>query len=248
MTADRNSALVRIAVGVGTLASTLLVGAALGMVYVRLFVPRKAMGWDGLADALGGMMLGGLAGVVLGLALIALVPVRTQLVSIALAVAIAVLAVTGLAATAPKREESPPVTIEKAFQPFFRIGLRINHTEEILSAVEPGERPFPFTELKLRTSKPELIHVGWGPEFERCVAAPSRPDLEALIPPLEAAIAAAGEYCQTPEDDLKVSFNWSLGENKGGQGMHAGCLEEMPELRELVEAVGALADRLCGGG
>ncbi len=251
MSGDKSSPLVRIATGVGTLTSMLLAGAALGMVYVKLFVPRKAMGWDGLADVLGGIMLGGLVGVVIGLALVALVSVRTQLVTMAIAAATAVIAVAGLAATAPKREASPPPKIEKSFQPFFRIGFRVNHTEEILVSVAPEERPFPFTEAKIWTSKPELTRTGWGPEFAECVATPSRADLEALIPPLEATIAAAGPYCQTPEEDLKASLNWRLGSDGGGQGLHAGCLGEMPEVRALVEAVGALADRLCvdpGGG
>jgi len=38
-----------------------LAGAMLGGLYVKLFVPKTGMGWDQMADALGGLMVGGLA-------------------------------------------------------------------------------------------------------------------------------------------------------------------------------------------
>jgi hypothetical protein len=108
MAGDRSGTLVRIAIGVGTLASTLIVGALLGLVFVKLFVPRKAMGWDGIADALGGLMVGGLVGVVIGGVLIALLSVRAQLVGIAIAVVVALIIAAVLAATAPGRSPSSP--------------------------------------------------------------------------------------------------------------------------------------------
>ncbi|MEM6704630.1 MAG: hypothetical protein AAF690_18065 [Acidobacteriota bacterium] len=44
-----------------TLSGT-FVGALTGVLFVRFFVPATGMGWDRLADALGGLMLGGVVG------------------------------------------------------------------------------------------------------------------------------------------------------------------------------------------
>ncbi|MEM7049494.1 MAG: hypothetical protein AAF604_07545 [Acidobacteriota bacterium] len=46
-----------------------LFGMLVGGLFVRLFVPRRGMGWDQLADFLGGVMVGGLVGLVLALVL-----------------------------------------------------------------------------------------------------------------------------------------------------------------------------------
>ena len=54
--------------------------------------------------------------------------------------------------------------------------------------------------------------------------------------------------CRTPEDDLKLSVRWNLAGDSGSQGLDAGCLPDEPEILALADAIGRLADRLCGSG
>ncbi len=110
----------RLVVGAGLLGSTTLVGTALGSLWVKLFVPRKAMGWDGIADALGGLMLGGLVGLLAGVILAVLLSRRAQVVGIVVGLVVTGGVFAGLAATAPKREaanSSPPPAAEPEPRP-----------------------------------------------------------------------------------------------------------------------------------
>jgi Ca2+/Na+ antiporter len=98
------------------LASFLLVvtgltsGAVLGGLYVKLFVPRAAMGWDGIADALGGLMLGGLIGLVVSIVLASALTVkrRLQVSAVLLAVVVAVIS-WGVITHETKLEPEPMV-------------------------------------------------------------------------------------------------------------------------------------------
>jgi MFS family permease len=236
----------RIITGLVLLAINLIAGATLGGLWVKLFVPRKAMGWDGLADMLGGLMVGALLGGVVTVLLVFLLSVRWQWVWIGGATVVAGLILTGLALTAPEREVSSEPILEKDFQPFFRATMRVTHTPEILEAVPPNERPFPFVEAEVFSGKPELIRMGWGPDFERCVATPSTADLEALLPYVQAASAAAGPFCRTPEDDLTVSVRWNVAGDSDGRGLDTGCLPDTPEFTALADAIDVLANQLCG--
>lgn len=58
--------------------SGLLAGGFLGLVAVRLFVPRGGTGWDDLGNALGGLFLGGLLGFVAAAFLIPMLTTRRQ--------------------------------------------------------------------------------------------------------------------------------------------------------------------------
>lgn len=235
----------RVITGFVLLLSNLFVGMALGLLWVKLFV-EVDMGLGGVADFLGGIMVGAFLGLVLSVVMVILLSVRLQWVWIGIAVVVAGLIYTGLRVTAPEREVSPQPTAKKDFEPFFVVNFRINHSREILLAVPPDERPFPFTEAEIFSSKPELIHVDWGPDFERCITAPSDADLQVLLPLVQAVISAAGPRCQTPEDDLKLSVSWNLAGTRDGQGLDAGCLPDKPEVAALADAIGALGDRLCG--
>ena len=109
----------RVISGVVLIASTLIAGAAFGILWVRLFIPRKAMGWDNLADFLGGMMVGALLGLVVGAVMVFLFSIRTQWMSIGIAVVVAILIFASLALTAPDNKSSM-LLIAKKPQSAFR--------------------------------------------------------------------------------------------------------------------------------
>jgi hypothetical protein len=71
-------------------------GALLGSLYVRLLVPRTGMGWDQLADALGGFMVGGLLGLAAGGVGAARLGVRGRRLATALAIGAAIASLVGL--------------------------------------------------------------------------------------------------------------------------------------------------------
>jgi hypothetical protein len=235
----------RIATGLVVVVSNLFAGTALGLLWVKLFV-NVDMGLGGVADVLGGMMAGALASLVVSALIVVLLTLRVQWIWIGVAVVVGGLTFAGLAITAPKREEPAPEPIVKQdFQPFFRVNMRINHTEEILDAIPADERPFPFTEAELFSGIPELIRVDWGPDYGRCVATPADADLEALLSHVQEVMTTDTSECRTPEDDLRLSVGWNVAGESDSQGLDAGCLPDEPEIVALADAIGTLADRLC---
>jgi hypothetical protein len=237
-----------IAIGFILIASSALAGALLGTVFVRFFVPRTGMGWDQLADALGGLMLGAIIGLVAGIFATVRFDTRRRLVATAVAILIVAATVGILRLAAEPRQDAEPVVREQDFQPWFRVSVRVGHTEEVLNGVEPGDEPVPFSEGSIFTAIPELIHVGWGPEFRRCRAEPSVDDLNFLLPLVRAVSdeAAAG-MCRTPRsDDLGVVMNFSREDGRGGgDRVESDCLVDRPALVNLANALQTVAARLC---
>lgn len=237
----------RIGAALAVLASCALAGGGVGLLFVRLFVPRKAMGWDGLADMLGGLMVGAAIGVAAATALIALAAVGTQVRAAVGCIVLGVALWAGLAMTAPRREPEPVIERPKPFQPLLRVRARIAYSEDRLAAIAPAERPFSFTEVEVFSAKPELARTGWGGRQDRCRATPGEAQLRALIPAVEAAARETGDICRTPEpDDVLLAFNWNLGGERGGRSLEAGCLEsELPGLGRLASELDELAKTLC---
>ncbi len=94
-----------------------LTGLMLGLLVVRFLIPPKAMGWDGIADALGGAMLGGLTGIAAAVTLLLLQPAKSWLRS-TLAITLALLLSFGLLAlTAPDRTNADDEHQTKTTQP-----------------------------------------------------------------------------------------------------------------------------------
>ena len=195
-------------------------------------------------------MVGALVGFLVAVVLIARFAVGVQWKAAAGAVVVTLIVFVGLVLTAPDRgsaaEPDPdPVVKEEPFRPFFRVGVRVSHTREILESVAEDEQPIPFTEVKIRSGGFEFVRTGWGPEFLQCNATLSRDDLAGLLPLLRSAAEVAGEFCRTPEDDLSIAANWSLDGESGNQSLQAGCLEDLPEMAALISELDAMGDRLC---
>lgn len=89
-----------------------LSGSVLGILFVKLFVPRKAMGWDGIADALGGLMLGGLIGLVVSIVLIRMISVRHRLIAAAIECVLVLIVIAGVLLTQEPKPESVPTLPE----------------------------------------------------------------------------------------------------------------------------------------
>ncbi len=141
--------LMRVITGLVLLASNLIAGAALGLLWVKLFVPHKAMGWDGLADVLGGIMVGTLLGLVVSVLVVILLSVRVQWVWIGIAAVVVGLIFAGLVLTAPNRETSSEPILKEKFRPAFVVRLKISQSQEIQAAVLPDERLVPFVEAEV---------------------------------------------------------------------------------------------------
>lgn len=77
-----------VATGLLLVLTSILGGALLGAVYVRFFVPRTGMGWDQLADALGGFMLGALLGFIVGFVAAGRLEARGRLIAAGAAVCV----------------------------------------------------------------------------------------------------------------------------------------------------------------
>lgn len=220
-------------------------GIALGILYVRLFIPRPDMGWDGIADMLGGMMLGALLGLVAGVVLFRLLQPGRRIRASMTATGIGLLTFAGLIATAPKQAVSPAPAIKQAFQPAFRFSMRVSHAEEILANTPANAQPLPFTEAQIASGKPVLVYKTWGPDFAECNAQPDTADLEVLVAHILALDAASGSICSTPEEDLLIAASWRINGTQGNQSIEAGCLASKPAFRAASEALTGLAENLC---
>ena len=218
-----------------------LLGIILGGLFVKWLMPRSGMGWDQLADLLGGWMVGGLLGLAVGLALFLRLPQRSRLWAGAGLVGVSLIMVGGLILTRPPSAEPEAVVREKAFQPWFRVKFSTNHSEAVLREATEARRPLPFIEAELFTAKPSLSYVDW--EFQNALLTPSREDLARLLPLVEAAgREATAEICRTPrEDDLTVTLIVRM-EGAAYRGtVEADCLADRPAMVALAEALEALA-------
>ena len=93
--------------------SSLLAGGLLGILYVKLFVPAKEMGWDGIADMLGGLMVGGAIGLFAGIYLAWKLPLRKQAMGTGALLLIFGITLLGLKLAAPDRDAAPTEQIEQ---------------------------------------------------------------------------------------------------------------------------------------
>lgn len=81
------------------------VGASIGLLGARLLSTPTGMGWDAIADALGGLMVGGVLGLGAGLYLNVGLSVRSRWWSSIVAVMLGLGILFSLALTAPQRQE-----------------------------------------------------------------------------------------------------------------------------------------------
>lgn len=237
--------LARFLAGVALTLACAVLGISLGLLWVKLTVSARSMGWDAIADMLGGIVVGGALGLLAGAWLSAGLSAQARWWSAGAGTLLSGLLLAILAWSAPPPKTPPGPAAKWSFEPHFRIGLRISHTRQALSAVPANERPWPFVEASIVSSKPELVLTGWGPQFQRCKAKPTEADLRLVIPLLQQLVGASGDYCRTPEEDLALSANWSLKGNRGNQGLHSGCLAQHPGLRALADGVARIGQRYC---
>ena len=213
-------------------------GMTLGGLYVKWFVPKTGMGWDQLADLLGGLMVGGLLGITAGIGLFLFLPQRRRLVAGAAMAVGSILIVIGLVLTRPPATDaSEPVIRETAFSPWYRVKFRTNHNDAVLRAASIDQRPLPFIEAELSTAGPSATYVGW--DFETVEGTPSREDLEALLPLVQAAgLEATEEICRTPnEADLTVTLLITLDGVSYRGTVQADCLADRPAMVALAESL-----------
>lgn len=92
-------------------------GAAVGLLGGRLLSTPTGMGWDTLADTLGGMMVGGVLGLGAGLYLAIGLSVRARWWSAIVAVALGFGVLYALALTAPQRQAQQSPNAERRATP-----------------------------------------------------------------------------------------------------------------------------------
>ncbi|MEW8684171.1 MAG: hypothetical protein AB2556_00050 [Candidatus Thiodiazotropha sp.] len=232
----------RLAAGVVLLTTNLAAGAALGLLWVKLFV-QVDMGLGGVADMLGGAMAGMLLALLVSLFLIYRTSVPAQWKGSAISVVIAMLIFSGLALTAPERKRSSEPVMKEKFRPAFVLRLKVYQAGK-MAATQPDTRLIPFTEAEIWTGSGKLIRTGWGADSERCVAPATNADFKTLLPLLQ-AVVETGSNCRTPEEDPGLSVRWNIENNRGNLNLDLGCLKARPKVAILVNAVDRLAMGLC---
>lgn len=224
-------------------------GAMLGVAYVRFAMPPAADGWTGIAQGLGGLMVGGAAGLIVSLLL--LVPLlrrgaKTMAAAVGLTVAGTGAVVLLLFLTQPQRKPSPPLPPPpKAFQPLFRVSVRIGLSDELLRGMTADDTPLRRASYKVETygrDGPHLDVESFGPTRQVCSASLSEADLRSLLETLRPATNVSS--CRTPVRTPPIAFSWTLKDvdpSRGNAAVEVGCLPERPALEALIAALEALA-------
>lgn len=235
-----------------------VLGALLGAVYVRHFVPPAPDGWTGIANALGGLMVGGGAGLVVGLLLVGLLARRSDgaLWKGAGGLLLGALVTFGyLAATRPDRSAAaadlPTAPPEPpAFEPDFWFGISHPSTNATGRVEAPdGGRTLPFAAVGAYAASARL-EVHRLPHRAHCRAALSSGRLAELLPVARTAARETERRCQTPEEDLSVYFRWHFADGDpeldGDASLDMGCLPDEPALQALIADVQALIETVDG--
>ncbi|MCG8037297.1 MAG: hypothetical protein JAZ19_09680 [Candidatus Thiodiazotropha taylori] len=230
--------------GVTLLAVNLVAGAALGLLWVKLFVDVD-MGFGGVADTLGGAMVGMLLALLItGIVVFRLTP-RAQGLWSGVAGVVALVVLAGLVITAPPRKVSNEPVIKAKFRPAFVLRMKTDRPRSELATLPAKQTQLPFTEAEVWTGSSKLIVAGWGPDFSSCEAQANNEDFAQLLPLLQQVVSIAGPACRTPEDDFNLNVRWNIENNSGHWNLDAGCIAQQQAIVSLVNAVGDLAGRLC---
>jgi hypothetical protein len=251
-----NHSIGHLVAGLAMVASSTAAGGAIGLLWVRLFAAPAPTGWDAIADALGGVMLGGVIGLLIGAWMARGLPTRVRWEGTILAALLAVGTLVSLAVTAPQRAATADTDTDQptdqsgaAVEPVataFRVNARLAHSRQRLAEVAPAERPLPFTESSLAPGADGYRSVGWGPAYAECTGEANPAETDAMLAALREL--EADSYCRTPADDLVLAFSWSVDGRQGRQSMDAGCLETRVGFSRLVTALQSVGDRVCPGG
>lgn len=147
------SKLVDIIGGIVMVALSGLLGALCGGVWIKHGMERASNGWDGIADAIGGLMLGGFVGLVLGLLLLVILLARggggilaaAGSVALAAALVFSYLWLTRPVG-APDGDPAAPIRPppEPIYQPRFEIVVSHPYVDRLLREMSPSDGPLPF--------------------------------------------------------------------------------------------------------
>jgi len=116
-----------VATGLVAVVCAAVAGALLGTLFVVLFVPKTGMGWDQIADALGGLMVGGLLGVIAGIVLAVVLDVRGKLIAAVACALIAAATIGGLSVSRSERPEMLQSAPDGAEDPAVRPPTTVPH-------------------------------------------------------------------------------------------------------------------------
>lgn len=228
----------RVLAGFVLVVGCLFAGALFGIVAVRLLRPTTSSGWDGIADALGGLMLGGGTGLVV--AIVALFTVRARLPLAAGIAWLALIVAVALIRIVPAQKLALPVQPDP-FEPTYVIQLYSR-----IAASEPGspDLGFPYRELRVDANYRSLTVKRWGSPPPVCSTGLDDAQLATLVPLIEAIDAP--EDCAPEGPGFSLIIDWPE-QPQRGYFVEPGCLARDPELAAFVEAFERLRAATCTG-
>ena len=214
--------------------------------FIASRLSTTGMGWDRLADALGGMMVGVVAGVILGAVLVARLGVRGRLVAAGFFAAAAVVTIVAFRLVpAPKMDlPPPPAPPPPRFEPAY--SFSIGAFDE---SVEPIEG-VPYRWFKLHSPVRRIDTVAWTPGARTV-------QVEAADEALSALAAVLADLEKPPEcppcDGCgRMAVSWSLPPaDAGGYGVGGGatvgkaCLLQSGAYAPLLAVLERFDYRLC---
>lgn len=231
--------------GTTVLATAVLCGFLAGG-FIASRLSTTGMGWDRLADALGGMMIGIVAGAILGTVLVVRLGVRGRLVAAGVLAAGAVVTIVAFRLVpAPKMDlPPPPAPPPPRFEPAY--SFSIGAFDE---SVEPIEG-VPYRSFKLHSPVRRIDTVAWTPGARTVQIEAEDEALRAL-----AAVLANLEKppeCPPCDGCGRMAVSWSLPPaDAGGYGVGGGatvgktCLLQSEEYAPLLAVLERFDYRLC---
>lgn len=251
-------------------ASLLALGFFLGGFVATRLLPTTGMGWDQLADALGGMMLGTLIGLVLAVAGVSLLTTRVRWWTSAGALILAFVTLLGLRVVPPRvvepAQRQPAQALLPQFEPAAELRLFVPEPQAWSQGhTQVGRlKDLSWRRVEVRTENWSAIWETHADPFddtsgEFCVGTFRTPltdrsaELASLVEVIAELPAELQERCTAagfgdpvlragPElaDTAALHLNWELAEQSHAATFTLDCTAAVPELDRLLRKLATL--------
>lgn len=234
------------------LLALVLFGLFFGALVATRIFPTSRMGWDQLADFLGGAMLGGIAGLVAALALIARIAPRARMAMALVALMGCAGAMAYMSVIPAKIRRANPVAMAPVVEPFsLTLAANDSTASDGTQSLRPADAAMPWNTLRmgsnlafdyiLQTTPRRLCVVPGALQSEAGIAAAK--DLRTILQALPGELS-----CAPPcPNCAAISLEYYLGQKRSTLSFDSTCWRNEPALQPLHSAITSITTKYDKG-